>query len=40
MPCKLSEDKDLEEYKEWYEGHKEECKCNYNGMEITMQIRS
>ena len=30
---------DSEEYKEWYEGHKEECACNCkvssNGMEIA-----
>ena len=30
---------DSEEYKEWYEGHKEECPCNCkvssNGMEIA-----
>ena len=22
---------DLEDYKEWYEGYKEECECNYKG---------
>ena len=39
VACKLREDMDSEEYKEWYEGHKEECECNYkgsfNGMEIA-----
>ena len=42
MACKMREDMDSEEYKEykeWYEGHKEECECNYkessNGVEIA-----
>ena len=36
-PGKLREEMDSEGYKEWYEGYKEECECNYkassNGME-------
>ena len=39
MACMLWEDMDSEEYKEWYEGHKEECtyncKVSSNGMEIA-----
>ena len=41
-PGKLREDMDSEEYKEWYEGYKEECECNYkasyNGMEKTILV--
>ena len=29
---------DSEEYKERYEGHKEECECNYKGSSNGMEI--
>ena len=29
---------DSEEYKEWYDGHKEECECNYKGSSNGMEI--
>ena len=38
MACKLREDMDSEEYKEWYEGHKEECECNYKGSSNVIEI--
>ena len=38
MACKMREDMDLEEYKEWHEGHKEECECNYKGSSNGMGI--
>ena len=38
--CKLREDMDVdsEEYKEWYEGHKKKCECNYKGSSNGMEI--
>ena len=38
MACKLRESMDLEEYEGWYEGHKEECECNYKGSSNGMEI--
>ena len=38
MACKLREDMDSEEYKEWYDGHKEECECNYKGSSNGMEL--
>ena len=30
--------KDSEEYKQWYDEHKEECCCNYNGSSNSMEV--
>ena len=38
MAYKLREDMDSEEYKKWYEGHKEECECNYKGSSNGLEI--
>ena len=38
MACKLREHMDSEEYKEWHEGHKVECECNYKVSSNDMEI--
>ena len=40
MACKMGGDMGSEEYKEWYEGHTEECECNYKGSFKGMEIAS